>query len=87
MNGGECSKLPTKGRHGVRTATGMVVGFDFDGHACMGVTMQVGKQITHRQQERCHVSTVTNKKAKDILMRVGFEPTPFRTSDCGYTRW
>jgi hypothetical protein len=23
-----------------------------------------------------------NEKAKDMLMRVGFEPTPFRTSDC-----
>ena len=22
------------------------------------------------------------RKAKDVLMRVGFEPTPFRTSDC-----
>jgi hypothetical protein len=22
------------------------------------------------------------QKAKDMLMRVGFEPTPFRTSDC-----
>ena len=23
-----------------------------------------------------------DQKAKDMLMRVGFEPTPFRTSDC-----
>lgn len=23
-----------------------------------------------------------DQEAKDMLMRVGFEPTPFRTSDC-----
>lgn len=30
--------------------------------------------------------TIQDIKQKDVLMRVGFEPTPFRTSDCSVVR-
>jgi hypothetical protein len=38
-----------------------------------------------REMMQCrdpHLAGQPGQKAKDILMRVGFEPTPFRTSDC-----